>query len=85
METDLKERIRDRLIREEREDAKNAYSLAMSDAEVKAFIARLHEMDAAWDSEQIPLTDSVPIIREMRAERTKQLMRRSGGNLCRPI
>ncbi len=70
------ESIQHRLMREEREDAKHRYSPTMSKPERDAFIARLHQQEAAWDTELAAATDSVPIVREMRAARTKHLMRR---------
>ncbi len=70
------ETIQHRLIREEREDAKHRYSPKMSKPERDAFLAHLHQQETAWDTELTATTDSVPIIREMRAARTKHLMRR---------
>lgn len=72
------ERIRHQLTQEEAEEHTDAYSPTMSDAEIEAFIARQHQQANVWAKEQTVPTDSVPVIRRMRAQRTRQLMRRSG-------
>jgi hypothetical protein len=77
VQTEMKERIQDRLIREEQQEEQDAYSPKMSPAEIEAFLARLHAQEEAWDKEQREPTDSVKTIRKMRQERTNELMRRA--------
>ncbi len=72
------ETIQERLIREEAEERTRAYSPAMTDAEIKALIARLDRNSDARAREQTRSTDSMKSIRRMRAARTQELMRRSG-------
>lgn len=78
MQTETNERVQDRLIREEQEDAKNVYSPTMSDAEVEALIARLDRNSEERERAQTRMTDSVKVVRKMRAARTKHLTRLSG-------
>ncbi len=72
------ETIQERLIREAVEERTHAYSPDMTDAEIEALIARLDRNSAARAREQTHPTDSVKLIREMRAARTRHLMRRGG-------
>ncbi len=72
------ETIQERLIREEAAERTRAYSPAMTDAQIEALIARLDRNSAARAREQTGPTDSVKSIREMRAARTRHLIRRSG-------
>jgi hypothetical protein len=71
------ETIQERLIREEAEEEKRAYSPTMSDAEIAAFIAQLHRHTVEWAKEQREPTDSVKMLREMRAARSEELYQRS--------
>jgi hypothetical protein len=58
------------------------YSPTMSDAEIEALIARLDRNSGARAHAQTRMTEAVKIIRKMRADRTKHLMR-LGGNADR--
>jgi hypothetical protein len=71
------ETIQERLIREEAEEEKFAYSPTMSDAEIEAFIALLHRHADEWAKEQHEPTDSVKMLREMRVARSEELYQRS--------
>jgi hypothetical protein len=68
----MKEQLRDA----EHEDQTPVYSPTMTDAEIEALIARLDRNREARTHGQPYLTDSVKIVRKMRQERTKELMRR---------
>lgn len=78
MQTETNERIQERLVREEQEDTKDAYSPNMSGAEIEALIARLDRNSEERERAQTRMTDSVKSIRKMRTERTKSLRRLSG-------
>ena len=54
------------------------YAPTMSDAEIEALIAQLDRNSEERAHAQTRMTDSVKIIREMRADRAKQLRRLSG-------
>lgn len=71
------ETIQERLIREEAEGEKRVYAPTMSDAEIEGFIAQLHRHADEWAKEQREPTDSVKILREMRAARSEELYQRS--------
>jgi len=75
MQTERNERIHDRLVQEEQEDATNAYSPTMSDAEIEALIARLDEHSQQWAREQTKPTDSVKMLRTLRTHRLNAIKR----------
>jgi hypothetical protein len=53
------------------------YSPEMSDAEIAALIARLHRNAAARTHPDPHIADSVEVVRQMRAERESELIRRA--------
>lgn len=53
------------------------YSPEMTDAEIAALVARLHRNAAARTHPVPHITDSVEVVRQMRAEREGEIMRRA--------
>lgn len=53
------------------------YSPEMTDAEIDAFIARLHRNATARTHSNPHVADSVEVVRQMRAERESELLQRA--------
>jgi hypothetical protein len=71
------ETVQQRLIREEAEEQELLYVPTMSDAEIDAFIAELHDNRDDRKKEQRGETDSVNLLRENREARSEELYQRS--------
>ena len=71
------EPVRQRLIREEAEEQELLYTPTMSDAEIDAFIAELHDNSDRRIKEQRGATDSMNLLRENREARSEELYQRS--------
>ena len=75
MQTEMKEQIQDRLLREEQDEEQEAYSPQMNPAAIQAFLARLDQHSQQWAREQTKPTDSVKMLRTLRTHRINAIKR----------
>ncbi len=75
MQTEMKELLPDRLLREEQDEERGAYSPRMNPAEIEALLARLDQHSEQWAREQTKPTDSVKMLRTLRTHRLNAIKR----------
>ena len=75
MQTEMKEQLPDRLLREEQDEERGAYSPQMKPAEIEVLLARLDQHSQQWAREQTKPTDSVKMLRTLRTHRLNAIKR----------
>ena len=75
MQTEMKEQIQDRLLREEQDEEHGAYAPQMKPAEIEVLLARLDQHSQQWAREQTKPTDSVKMLRTLRTHRINAIKR----------